>query len=871
MDPSFFQSLNKDTAVLTVNRRLANQLQQEYAHYQQSLGKTVWLTPRILPLNTWLTQLWQQNQSHAQLLTDFQERCLWKKISNQAWSNISFIQQAWKNLALWNIPLTALKQQYNDTTDMFYHWAAQFQTVCKKQAWLTQAELPSRLSNIKKYSTTLPKQCLLLGFDDLPPAIIQFFEQVKQDCEMSMINPHTPTTDVHRISLESTETEIRTMAQWAKQEYKKNSKQKIACIVPNLSQIRTQVLRIFTETFSIETLLPGFKETQDYFNISAGQALIEFPLVQIAMSSLGLCQSEIKPELLSTMLQSPYLSCTDDDIDVGALADLKLRECSESQISLITLLPIFTRLHHHFPQSTWLKRWRDFIRACKDLPDKQTPSEWSPLFIKLFKTLGWPGYRRLNSIEHQVLMRWKKSLEEFSESDFILEQVDFQTALNTFRHQLSSTQFQPQGSDHPIQILGILEASGISFDKLWVIGLHDEAWPPTATPNPFIPYHLQIQHQMPHASASRELTFTKQIMKRLLSSAKKIILSSASRQGDKQLQASRLIKIYPEIKLNLSQDKEYAQIIFESSQTERIEDITAPTVTENEATRGGTWIFKQQAICPFSAFASIRLNAQSPQPFRIGISALDKGKLLHRILETLWAALKNQSTLLNLSENELNHTIETMVNKAIEEERSNSSSAAYQCFLALERDRLMTIVKEWLNIEKERTPFSVVEHESERHITIGSLSLNLQIDRIDKLEDGREIIIDYKTGLTNTTHWFTDRPTEPQLPIYCVYGKDKSSNDFSGIAYAQVRAGKMAFKGIKEEGDFESPAAGITSIAESKNIDGINNWETLLNHWKKTLEKLSDDFCQGNAAIDPLESACTYCELQSLCRIQDDG
>ncbi len=206
---------------------------------------------------------------------------------------------------------------------------------------------------------------------------------------------------------------------------------------------------------------------------------------------------------------------------------------------------------------------------------------------------------------------------------------------------------------------------------------------------------------------------------------------------------------------------------------------------------------------------------------------------------------------------------------AIEEETSGSQSAAYRHFLWLERERLIHIIKEWLNVEKERLPFTVLEHEAERHIKIGPLSLRLKIDRIDKLDNGRQIIIDYKTGLIRPMHWFSNRPSEPQLPLYCVYGINNAVDYYSGIAYAQVHAGKLTFKGIIEEGLSEPPAAGIVSIDHSKNTDGINNWQAMLTHWKKTLEQLSHDFHSGVALLDPLESACTYCELQPLCRIRE--
>ena len=57
------------------------------------------------------------------------------------------------------------------------------------------------------------------------------------------------------------------------------------------------------------------------------------------------------------------------------------------------------------------------------------------------------------------------------------------------------------------------------------MGLHDEALPAPANPNPFLPTSLQRQHRLPHSSAERELEFASTLMDRLLASAPDVVLS----------------------------------------------------------------------------------------------------------------------------------------------------------------------------------------------------------------------------------------------------------------------------------------------------------------------------------------------------------
>ena len=87
------------------------------------------------------------------------------------------------------------------------------------------------------------------------------------------------------------------------------------------------------------------------------------------------------------------------------------------------------------------------------------------------------------------------------------------------RERPRNTQFQVEDEGAPVQVMGMLEAAGLRFDHLWIMGLHDETLPAPANPNPFLPSALQRQHHLPHSSAARELEFASTMMDRLLGSS----------------------------------------------------------------------------------------------------------------------------------------------------------------------------------------------------------------------------------------------------------------------------------------------------------------------------------------------------------------
>jgi ATP-dependent helicase/nuclease subunit B len=71
--------------IITPNRRLAATLHQQYQQFQLKKSRVCWLTPDILPLNTWLQRLYEELLGTCfiqlpQLLTTAQEKYCWEQI-----------------------------------------------------------------------------------------------------------------------------------------------------------------------------------------------------------------------------------------------------------------------------------------------------------------------------------------------------------------------------------------------------------------------------------------------------------------------------------------------------------------------------------------------------------------------------------------------------------------------------------------------------------------------------------------------------------------------------------------------------------------------------------------------------------------------
>ena len=87
----------------------------------------------------------------------------------------------------------------------------------------------------------------------------------------------------------------------------------------------------------------------------------------------------------------------------------------------------------------------------------------------------------------------------------------------------------------------------------------------------------------------------------------------------------------------------------------------------------------------------------------------------------------------------------------------------------LEQQVCADLLSEWLSLERKRDiSFRVLEMEQNHTLDLNGLMLTLRPDRIDEYDDGRRVVIDYKTRAPSKNKWLGHRPEEPQLPLYAL-------------------------------------------------------------------------------------------------------
>jgi probable DNA repair protein len=422
------------------------------------------------------------------------------------------------------------------------------------------------------------------------------------------------------------------------------------------------------------------------------------------------------------------------------------------------------------------------------------------------------------------------------------------------RRLCTDTLFQPEAVDAPVQVLGILESDGMEFDHLWVSGLTDDAWPLAARPNPFIPVALQKKAGVAEASAESALALDRRITEGWLQAADEVVLSHPLREQDRELTPSALIAAVPEGEVDLADYPRYREVLQAARALEEIADGAAPAYAK-KIVSGGTRVLADQAACPFRAFAHHRLRANGLETPADGLDARDRGNLLHALMAELWGALGSKARLDAVGPDELAGVIDRAAAAAVAKVRNDRPGVLDGRLADLERVRLAKLAREWLDVERARGGFEVVAREERRTLHAAGLEMHGRIDRMDRLDDGSHVLIDYKTGRATPKDWLEERPDDPQMPLYAL----GSSEKIAAIAYARVKTGEMKFTGIARDGDV---------LPKVKAFDSWQGWPEA---WRKNLDALGAEFASGVAGVDPKRGlkTCKYCDLRPLCRVHE--
>ncbi len=877
---AFLDALQSGAVAVTVNRRLSRTLRTHYDQRQTDLGKKAWPTPQILPWDAWLIQIYRQLRSveehPQQLLGAEQSLCLWCEIvakSDSAGSLLnsaaaaSIAQSAWALQHIWGLNPSEFRLSSDQCTYM--EWARQYQHRCERNNWLDINSLHDWLAvRFTGDARALPEQLLVVGFDTVSPAQTSVLEALENRGVEILFDDLAgdDKANSQRLVCEDEREELLAVANWARVQLESQTSSRIGIVVLDLPRRREKLLEALDETLDPGCMLNNESKASQYYNISLGLPLSDYPMVDDALHWLALICRPQPLERCTRLLLSPYLSAASSERNRRARADFQLRRRGATSFSLHTLARSLRQQPLQCPEIL-CARLTELIGDCDELPRRQSCAAWSRSIAKLLERIGWPGESVLSSEEFQLHGVWQRILQRLVEFDTVGSVCSLSEALAHLTSLARGTVFQVESANESrLQILGLLEVAGMRFDALWVMGVDEHNWPQRPHLNPFLPLGAQRAAKLPHSSAAWEAEFARRSMGRLLGCAELVVFSYACNDGDAQRAASPLLETSPPFDcattLQIYRGPAY-EMQARSSPLEVEHDNTAPTLASGTAVRGGVSVLSDQAECPFRAFARHRLCAEPFDQPHSGISASERGSLLHVAMQHLWHRLQSRTGLLSLDSRALHDHIEDAVKHAI----NISGGAADSAFHKLESTHLAELIAAWLALEKTREPFDVESLEQRHTLEIGGMALELRVDRTDLLAGGERFTIDYKTGVPNSQDWMKRRPRDVQLPLYVL----ADPQPVAAVALAYVRPQQSTFAGVSESATNLSGVALCTAKFRGDGALQFENWSELNRHWRSEITALAEEFVGGIATVTPRDfpNTCKFCALDALCRVRD--
>jgi probable DNA repair protein len=875
-------------ALLTPNLRLARGLTEQWTHIQQSKGLTVWQSALISPLESWLLKQWHNAvdegflapllpASPAQLQELWQEVIEQHQTATQGYTLIrptgaaALASRARDNLLRWSVDINqpACRQQFlfDEDCSAFFAWQA---LLTQKLAALEMTTNSDCLQALLGCAHKLPKQKIaLFGFDDIPPLLSALVDALAESTVTLAVLGEAGECKVREYA--DKRAELAAVAQWAKTISDRPDNATVGIILPEMQSDRSSLEYLLRREFDCL----GSNYTSLPVNFSAGISMDRVPLVRDAVRILGMSRSRVDLTDIVALLRSRFVTLSDTNTSASIKFIRRLFDRGEQVIdagevrylaSRSSAVPNDKDLSEQGQEGLHIGRIMLELFSQRNLRGKALPSQWVDRFSDTLNAWGWPGEGPLDSIEYQQLKGWYEFLDQFAAFDQVCAPMTFEEALQLLCRAIAGATSQPQTPESNLQVLGILEAAGQNFDHLWIVGMQAGRWPAAAKPNPFIPVHMQRELNMPQASAEREWSFASNLMAQYLRSAVEIIASYSVQNEGVPEKGSSLLDEFPRVTVTPPDIVNPQWVALqEAAQPEYFVDNCAPALEREElaAIRGGSGLLEDQSQCPFRAFAKRRLGIQPLSEHEIALSAAERGTLLHDVLYALWGGIGDSDTLGEMSAVTLESLIATSIAQGLQKVAVSRRNALGVTYFELETKRLSTLLAQWVEVEKKRSPFVVLAREQEIELQLSALSISMRADRIDVMPDGAQFVIDYKSGLCSLGDWLGDRPAKPQLPLYAL----AMEQTVAGLSYAQIRPDECKYIGA---GQIEV-AEGVRADTEKwvKDKMPVKDWEDLTEQWRDNLERLAQEFLRGESSVNPLNNSCTFCGLQPLCRIDD--
>lgn len=867
----------RSTLIITVNNRLARRIGLDFAQDLRIRGIVVAELPAIAPLMAWIRQQFDRASFDAatldmhHLLDPFAAQMLWSDVIRAQEDDsplmdvgqaASAAMEADTLMMEWDVNVS--EEEGTPEHEKFISWRDAY----TQRLHAMQAIDPNRLfsfvvQRLQANGINGIEHIVFAGFTETSPRLSRLTQALaRQGVRLSRLGVHdAPVTDHKLVRCQTPELEWKQAVYWARCMLQTYPDRRFAIVAANLERAAPFARRVLHDMLDSthDSQHPAFA-----FNVAVGRPLSDWPVGRAMIAWLSLLSS-MKTGGSCDVVQIGHAllagHCNGHLAELGRRASLDVR-FREKQLSSVTLAQwsnSIKQLEHL--SSAWEQTWN----AWQALPARLPCDAWADAFRQALSLLGFPGDVSQSSAQFQATEALSELFDRFMTLTPVLGPVTATNALHALSRLCRQTLFQPQRDPSSrLDVLGLLEAEGGNWDAVWVLGLTDEVLPAAPKPNPFMPVSALRRANAPRATPEREREWARQLFASLCQTAPEIWVSYPNMDGERELRPSSLILGgVAEVPARWLPPT----VARSTVQMELLDDQVGPAVTEQDHIVGGVSLLETQSRNPLWAFVRHRLNVRGLIPYSLLPSKTLRGILIHGMLEQVWAQIPGRDPLrLALaSEHFTGHLQE--IAQTVASQKLMSLPAVIR---EMEITRACDLVMRWLQVESERAPFQVIGVEHEVIYQHAPLALKMRLDRLDVLPDGRQVVIDYKTGAEVPDvlkDWAHARPVQVQLLAYADHLKQQAGScGIGALVLAHLHPREFGATGVHDSEEIGLP--GLTSFDDSKWADA--DWNEAVQRLGLSVQRLADEFCAGIAHnVSWRKNDLQFCDVLPILRCFD--
>ena len=352
---SLISAINQGIPVLTVNVRLSRRIGNIYDMAMQDEGHTMWQTPQILPLSSWITKLWEESWPEKALISTVRTTALWEEIilkdktlsEKKVLIARGVVKSAFDAYRLMHEYLVQVPEEDIYLTEecrALKGWIKLYEAKSEGLGFIDRVHLTDNLiKSILMGQINVPREIMMAGFDEITPQVKKLMDALAGKEVKITFWPARPSEIIGPVRQETAKgklkvrqyddelEEVLQAARWIRKIYRPGMK--IGVIAPDLNRYKKIIEREFSAELDPPSVFPWI-DSKRLFNISLGASLLDEAVIQSALQILSVDSGKQDMHTISDIILSPYFSKSNDEHCQLARLDAEIRENNRLTISL---------------------------------------------------------------------------------------------------------------------------------------------------------------------------------------------------------------------------------------------------------------------------------------------------------------------------------------------------------------------------------------------------------------------------------------------------------------------------------------------------------------------------------------------------------